>query len=113
MDNHMPEKDPLSYTLVTYAWVFALALLGGCAGYVRKIRAGHIIRFSLGELVGELVVSAFVGVVTFYLCEYAQIPHVLSAGIIGISSHMGSRAIFMLETVVERSFQRFFSGRLP
>ncbi|PPK72672.1 LydA family holin superfamily III [Methylobacter tundripaludum] len=103
----MPEKDPLSYTLLTYAWVFALSLFGGCVGYLRKVKAGIISRFSIHELLGELLISAFVGVITFYLCEYAQLPGPLSAAFIGISAHMGSRAIFIFETAADRAFARF------
>ena len=105
----MPEKDPLSYTLLTYAWVFALSLFGGFAGYLRKVKAGIISRFSVHELLGELLISAFVGVMTFYLCDYAQIPGPLSAAFIGISAHMGSRAIFIFETAADRAFMKFLN----
>jgi hypothetical protein len=113
MDRIMPEKDPLSYSLLTYVWVFGLSLFGGMAGYFRKVKGGLISRFSLIELIGEMVISAFVGVVTFYLCEYAAIPSVLAAALIGISSHMGSRAIFIFETAADRAFQRFISAGKP
>jgi len=109
----MPEKDPLSYSLLTYAWVFCLSVFGGSAGYLRKLRSGLIARFSITELAGEWVISAFVGVVTFYLCEWSAMPGVLSAALIGIASHMGSRAIFILETAADRAFQRFIEARRP
>lgn len=103
----MPEKDPLSYALLTYAWVFGLSVFSGVAAYIRKVKAGIISRFSFNELLGEMLISAFVGVVTFYLCEYAKLPPVLSAALIGIASHMGSRAIFIFETAADRAFQKF------
>lgn len=108
----MPEKDPLSYTLLTYSWVCGLSFFSGLASYVRKVRAGIISRFSINELLGEMVISAFVGVVTFYLCESAQIHGALSAALIAISSHMGSRAIFIFETAADRAFKRFVSSKI-
>ena len=50
----MPEKDPLSYLTITYAWVIILATWGGVAGYIRRLKCGQL--FSLTELVGELCI---------------------------------------------------------
>jgi len=108
----MPEKDPLSYTMMTWGWVYGISALGGVAGYIRKVRSGVVVRFSLTEAVGEVVISAFVGVVTFFACEYWQVPQVLSAAIIGVAAHMGSRAILAFETVAERAFQRWLGHKI-
>ncbi|MDD2885284.1 MAG: phage holin family protein [Dechloromonas sp.] len=99
-------KDPLSYELITYVWVIVLSLWGGVSGYVRKMKLGLISRFSFVELIGEIVLSGFVGVVTFWLCEWSGINPLLSAALIGISSHMGSRAIFMMETIADHYYKR-------
>lgn len=109
----MPEKDPFSYTLVTYFWVLGISVFGGISAYIRKIRQGIISRFSLHELIGEMVISAFVGIVTFYLCEYAHIYGALSAALIAIASHMGSRAILIFETAADRAFKRFMNTKKP
>lgn len=102
----MPEKDPLSYTALTYGWVVLLASWGGMAGYIRKIKSGHS-RPSISELIGELCISGFVGVMTFYFCEAAKVNQVISAGLIGISGHMGSRGIMIMENVSERILSRW------
>lgn len=112
MGKIMLEKDPLSYTLITYGWVFGISFFGGLAGYLRKVKSGLINRFSLIELIGEMVISAFVGVMTFYLCEWADIPGPLAAALIGISAHMGSRAIFIFETAAHQAFERFMGEKL-
>lgn len=96
----MPEKDPLSYTFFTYAWVIGMSSWGGIAGYIRKIKNGHC-RFSITELIGEICIAGLVGIVTFFLCESAEFNQVLSAALIGICSHMSSKAILLLEGVVE------------
>lgn len=97
----MIEKDPLSYTYITYLWVIFLASWGGAASYIRRYRMGGKV-FSLPELVGELCISGFVGVMTFYLCEASEINQIASAALIGITGHMGSRAIFLLEKIVSK-----------
>lgn len=93
----MPSKDPLNYSLLTYAWVMFLALFGGCASFMQKVKTGTVHRFSITEFVGELVISGFAGLMTFFLCEAGDFQPSLSAVMIGMAGHMGSRAIFLLE----------------
>lgn len=100
----MVEKDPTSYALLTYLWVTALALWGGVVRYIQKLRAGETTRFNFTELVGELVISAFSGIITFYLCEAAELNTLITAGLVGISGHMGSRALFLVENTMKRRF---------
>jgi len=97
----MPEKDPTTYQMITYSWVFLVASWGGVVNYIRKRREGIIPCFSITEFVGELVTSAFAGLVTFFLCESAKIDPMLSAAFIAISGHMGSRSIFMIEKYLQ------------
>jgi hypothetical protein len=98
----MPEKDPSTYTWLTYLWVGGLAIAGGFVNWIQKVKKGDARPFNFPELFGELATSAFTGVITFYLCEWADIPPLLSAVFIGISGHMGSRAIFLAEGYVEK-----------
>jgi len=93
----MLERDPSTYSLLTYAWVFGISMWGGIASYVGKVRDGHTGRFSITELIGEVCTSAFSGVMTFYLCELAELDPLLTAAFVGIAGHMGSRAIFVIE----------------
>jgi len=98
----MLEKDPSTYSYITYAWVFLVAIWGGSVNYLRKRREGIIPVFSITEFAGELMTSAFAGLITFFLCEAAQFNPMLSAALIAISGHMGSRAIFMLEKYLQK-----------
>lgn len=100
----MLDKDPTSYSLLTYAWVFLLAILGGIVNFMRKMQTGHARVFNLIEFIGELVTSAFAGVITFWLCENAGISQLMTAAFVGVSGHMGSRAIFMLENWLKEKF---------
>jgi hypothetical protein len=98
------EKDPTSYSLLTYSWVFLLAILGGVVSFYRKLQTGHTQIFNIVEFIGELCTSAFAGVITFWLCENAAISPLLTAAMVGISGHMGSRGIYVLEKWLKEHF---------
>lgn len=100
----MLDKDPTTYSLITYAWVLFIAAWGGFVNYARKQREGIIKRFSIIEFIGEMSTAAFAGLVTFFLCEAAQLDPMLSAALIAISGHMGSRSIFMIEHYLQKRF---------
>ena len=103
----MPEKVSFFTTiadLLTYAWVFGLAMLGGAASFVRRVRSGQAKYSNIIELIGELVVSAFAGLVTFFLCRSAGFDEMLTAAFIAISGHMGTRIIFMFEAYLVKRF---------
>lgn len=97
----MPEKDPLNYSMITYFWVTALAAWGGAVNWMRKRKSGDTRPFNFMELIGELMTSAFAGVVTFWLCEWSGIHSLVTAAMVGISGHMGSRTIYLFEKWAE------------
>lgn len=102
----MPEKDPTTYSALTYAWVFILSTWGGIVEFMRKRKAGVARPFNLSELVGELLTSAFAGMLTFLFCEAGSIHPLITAAFVGISGHMGSRALFMMEKILEAKFSK-------
>ena len=44
------------------------------------------------------------GVLTFWLAESAEINPLITAALVGVSGHMGSRAIYLLEAWAEAKF---------
>ncbi len=94
--------------LVTYTWVIALAMMGGMANFIRKVKRGEARPFNLVELVGELVISASAGIITYFLCQWAGVNEWLTAALVGISGHAGSRFFFMGERALERWLDRLF-----
>ena len=95
MDNPIlePGKTITGYALLTYAWVLALSTWGGLVNYLSKIRAGRIARFNVTELIGDLFISGFTGILTFWLCEASGFNELTTAVFVGISGHMGYLAI--------------------
>jgi len=102
----MIEKPPSTGMIdldaaVSWALLIGLPLWGGLASFVRKMREGHVRPFNITELIGELTVSGFTGVIVANICDATPAcPTSLKYAIVGITAHMGSRALFRLESVV-------------
>ncbi|QCD52793.1 phage holin family protein [Campylobacter sp. RM16192] len=81
-------------------YVLILSVWAGTAHTVRRIRRKEIPYFSIREWVGDIVISSFIGMVTFHLCRYAGLDDMLMACCVGIASHMGTRALSLFEKVL-------------
>lgn len=99
-------KTPLSYSLKEYGLVLATALLGGLASWWMKVRSGEIPMWSPSALIGELSVSAFAGLIAFWLCEYMNFHPLLSAAVVGMAGHAGARGLTWLEIVGKRRIEK-------
>jgi hypothetical protein len=98
------------------AWVFIVSMLGGLASWIRKVRAGIARPFNVAELLGELIVSAFVGMLTYWLCRAVGLNEWATAAAVGIAGHMGSRGLFLAEKWIDVNGSAIFSrvfGRKP
>lgn len=93
-------KGPESYGMWTYVWVIGLALWGGVAGFMSKLKSGRARAFNVTEFIGELAISGLVGVLTFFFCEWAGFNQLFTAAAVGITGHMGSRGIMLLERLM-------------
>lgn len=100
-------KTPLSYSLSEYGVVLAVALLGGIANWYIKAKNDPG-GYSLAALVGELCVSAFAGVIAFWLCEAFAVAPLLTAAAVGMAGHAGARGLDWLERMLKRQAE----GRL-
>ncbi|QDD62638.1 hypothetical protein EJD96_00015 (plasmid) [Herbaspirillum seropedicae] len=99
-----PDKSPETFGWITYAWVIGLSALGGFVSFMRKVKDGHARAWNFVELIGEVCTSAFAGVMTFYLCEWSNFAPLLTAAMVGVAGHMGSRSIMLLERMMESKF---------
>lgn len=83
-------------TLATYGWVFLLSMFGGLAAFIRKLNQSREplpLRLFIIKLTGELVVSAFAGLITFFLCKASGASEPFMAVMIATAGHLGGRAI--------------------
>lgn len=88
------QKDPFGYSLGTYLWVFGLALVGGAVKYLNTNGPLNLL-----GLVRDLVTAGFIGLCTFWFCEWQNINGPLSAILIATSGFMGTRAIKEVENL--------------
>lgn len=94
-------KSPLSYSLHEYGAMLGIAMLGGLVRWYLAIRKGDG-TYSLSALIGELCVSAFVGLLTFWTCEAMHIQPLYTGAIVGVSGHLGARMLIMAERAGRR-----------
>lgn len=87
----------------TWGWVLCLASWGGAISYFHKLDT-YGFKFSMVRLVIDVFTSAFVGVLTYLFCDTLHIPTEVTAAMVGISGHMGTRALFILERKYEKMF---------
>lgn len=104
MDDPLPEKTITGFQILTYAWVIGLSTWGGLVNYISKIKSGQLARFNLTELIGDICISGFTGLLTFWLCQTANFDELLTAVFVGISGHMGARMIGKIEHILSRKF---------
>ena len=97
----MHDHGPEGYPIITYGWVIVLSIWGGIINFYRKLKDGQVRAFNIIEFIGEIATSALVGLITFYLAESAHIDQIMTAALVAISGHMGSRLLFHFERVIE------------
>lgn len=90
-----------------WVWVVLLSGAGGLVSFLQKLKSGAIKRFSIGELVGEMFIAAFVGIITMLFCRWAALNIWLTAALVGLCGHMGSRAMFVAEILISRKMARW------
>jgi len=92
----MNNNEPSVYSAVTWLWIIGLSLLGGLASFIRKLNQPtkpiSLSRIFI-KLSGELVIAAFAGLLAFFLCRAWGLSNSWTAVLIGVSGHLGSRAI--------------------
>ena len=99
-------KSPISYSLQEYGFVLGTALLGGLASWWIKVRKGEVAMWNLSAFIGELCVSAFAGLISFWLCEYLNLNPLLTSAIVGMSGHAGAKGLTWLESVGRNAIER-------
>ena len=82
-------------------WLVVLALLGGTASYIDRIREADM-KFTIIGLLGDWIISAFAGIVTAYVCFEMGWSVYLTAAACGVAGHQGGRTIGLVRRYLER-----------
>lgn len=107
----MPEKQTDTYVAISeffknvwpFVWTFLLSSWGGVVSHIQRMRMTHS-KFNIRELAFDLIISSFAGLLTYMFCSYSKINGEMSAILIAISGHMGTRAIAGFERMRDRIF---------
>lgn len=89
-------------SLITFVMLMVLAMWGGLANYIYRIKSGAVQMFSFIELLGEWVISGFSGVMVYLLATHYNVEPLLVAAMVGIAGHAGARTIFFIERMSAR-----------
>ena len=96
------ENGPfVAKNIIPTLWMVGVAVLGGVVSFYQKVRAGRARPMNITELLGEIVTSAFAGLITYWICRFYGVNEYLMAAGVAISGHMGARAIFIAEQWIE------------
>lgn len=88
--------------LIPTLWMLGIAAAGGAVSFYQKVKSGKARAFNVAEFIGEIFTSAFVGLVTYWICKSYGVGEYLTAAAVAITGHMGSRAIFVAEQWIEK-----------
>jgi hypothetical protein len=90
----MPEKQlqsPETIAWISYVWVMGLAAFGGVVSYLKKLQRGK--KWKTIDFLIELVISAFAGLITFFICQSMHLSPTTTAAFAGISGHFSGSAL--------------------
>ncbi len=82
--------------------VACAAMLGGLVGLYRQWQRGEVKRVRAAWIVGELLTSAFAGLLAWLVCKHSGASFEVTAAACGIAGHMGGRAIAWAERAALR-----------
>lgn len=102
----MPEKESqlaadaieLIKTYLPFLSTILLSFWGGTVSHIQKLRKTSA-EFKWREYWFDIIICSFAGLLTHFFCRYANIDGWLSAILISISAHMGTRAISKFERI--------------
>lgn len=81
---------------LTFVFAVVLAVWGGLINYLSRVR-GSLSTFSWSELVFELVMSAFAGLIIGLIAFAFSVHPYMCLALAGISGHAGARTVFFLD----------------
>lgn len=95
-------RAPLSVPLAEYGLMLGMSILGALISWIRKVRKGEIPTWSLGYLIGEMTMSAFMGLLTFWVCEWRGLPQAVTASLCGVAGLASAKLLTLAEQFAER-----------
>ena len=94
MENEVDKEQFLNSDWFTYAWVLAVSVWGGLVSFFEKREP-----FTWVRLVAQILSSSFAGMMTFYVCQYGNVPDPLIGVFCGVAAHMGTPALLRMKVI--------------
>ena len=98
----MPEKDPTTWSIATWALIIGMSIMGGITRLLVRVRNCGFKSISLVIFFSEIATSGLVGVVTFMTLISFDYPVSLCAAASGICAHMSTRLIFLSLQITDK-----------
>jgi hypothetical protein len=99
-------RNPLQITVAEYGLMIGVAILGGLVTWIRKVKAGELPPWSIAQLIGEMVISGFAGLLTFWGCTAVDMPLVVIAPLAGMAGLAGSKGLVLAEKYAQKFAER-------
>ena len=99
-------EDPSTWSQGTWVLAVGAAVGGGLVNWYAKVKQGHARVFNFVELIGEIFVAGFVGITVFMGLAGVGQSEGVCAFSAGISGHMGTRLLFLIEHAAETHLRR-------
>lgn len=106
----MQENDWLHF-IVTLPYVLFLSLAGGLGAFIMRLNQSTTpqpLKLIFLQLLGELFLSGFAGLLTYLLCKEFGLSSNMTAVAVAISGHLGGNMII----IVSDYLKKFFKGKL-
>ena len=100
------EKDPTTWALGTWSLALGMSFAGGLVNWFGKVKHGKSRVFNIVELIGEVFTSGFVGIGVFMLAQSLDQSVGASAALAGVTAHMATRLLFLIENGIEKKLAR-------
>lgn len=79
----------------TYLWVIGISLWGGVVSFFEKRDEP----FTWVRFFAHLSSSSFAGLMTYYVCQYGNVPDPLTGVFCGVAAHMGTPALLRMKVI--------------
>ena len=105
-------NTPEFYSLITYLWVVGMSIVGGFVSIIQNWRKNRYRKIFILDIIGKLTVSCFCGLMTFFICEFFEVPQLLSILMISIAGDLGKKCISIFEQLFVRILEKLFNVEL-
>lgn len=105
-DNKDWIDELLKFSIPVY--IVLITIWAATAHTITRIRKGELDSFAFEEWIGDIIVSSFVGAISYYLGKYYKLDDMLLVVTVAISAHLGTKVIPVFEENLTKLYETFF-----